>query len=173
MLKIFYLILSLVVTAGILVVIAGGTAEPKYQGELAFELSYPISLVWQELLNVKQVSKYKSDVESVMILEEFGKLLAWQENLKNGGYRIYRMNKRIEEKTLILELTESTYGLTGIWTFNLEEIRDGTLVSINEESTLTDIKHKGYRAIFGRDIDLKAWQKFLKKGLFQDLLKTP
>jgi hypothetical protein len=173
MLKIFYLILSLIVTAGIIVVIAGGTAEPKYQGELAFELSYPISLVWQELLNINEVAKRKTDVESVQILEEFGKLSAWQENLKNGGYRIYRMNKREEEKKLVLELTESSYGLTGIWTFELEKNANDTTVYIYEESTLTDIKRRGYRTILGRrGIDLIIWQKYLKTGLFQALLKT-
>jgi hypothetical protein len=84
------------------------------------------------------------------------------------------MNKREEEKKLVLELTESSYGLTGIWTFELEKNANDTTVYIYEESTLTDIKRRGYRTILGRrGIDLIIWQKYLKTGLFQALLKTP
>jgi hypothetical protein len=171
--RILSLTLSIALLIGITILILGYTALPIYRGEIEFQVPYSVGLTWQELLNIKEASERKSDVKSVQILEEFGKLSAWQENLNTGGYRIYRMNKRDEQKLLIVELTESSYGLTGIWTFELSPHPDGTTILISEDSTLTDIKRRGYRVIMGKDVDLLSWQKYIKVGLWQTLLKTP
>lgn len=172
--RILSLTISIFVLIGITILILGYNTPEKYTGEIQVEASYSVGLVWQELLNIKEIPQRKTDVTSIEILEEFGKLSIWKENLNSGGYRIYRMNKRDDEqKILVLELIESSYGLTGIWTFNLKENSKDTIVYISEDSTLTDIKRRGYRKITARDVDLRAWQNYIKAGLWQTLLKTP
>lgn len=172
--RILSLTISIFVLIGITILILGYRSSPTYQEQLQFDITYSAGLVWQELLNIKEIPQRKKDVRSVEILEEFGKLSIWQENLNSGGYRIYRMNKRDDEnKILVLELTESSYGLTGVWTFTLEANSKDTIVYISENSTLTDIKRRGYRKVMGRDVDLRAWQNYIKAGLWQTLLKTP
>lgn len=173
MARIFSLVLTVLIIIGGLILIMGYRSSPAYQHSITFTVGYSSETTWQELLNIKEAPQRKKDVKSVDILEEFGKLVAWQENLKNGGYRIYRMNKRDEGKTLVLELTESSYGLTGIWTFDIRKSGSDTEVTISEESSLVDIKLRGYRSIMGREVDLLAWQKYLKVGLIQALLIRP
>lgn len=173
MLRIISLTLTVAVLAGVLIILMGYRANPSYQQSITFIVSYSTQDVWRELLNIEEVPKRKKDVESVDILEELGTLVAWRENLKDGGYRIYRMNGRDEEKTLILELTDSSYELKGVWVFYLKPHGNETEVTISEDSTLTDIKRRGYRVIFGREVDLLIWQKYLKVGLFQSLLDRP
>jgi hypothetical protein len=173
MLRILSLVIAILLLISAVILILGYNASPQYSNTITFEVPYTVDLTWQELLKIQEAPKRKSDVTSVEILEEFGKLVAWQENLKNGGYRIYRMNKRGENKVLVLELTESSYGLKGIWTFGLEQNGNGTIVTVSEESELSDIKRRGYRALIGREVDLLAWQKYLKVGLIQTLLITP
>lgn len=173
MLRIISLILAVVLFAGAVILISGYMAVPSYSNSITFEVPYSLELTWQELLDIKNVTKNKSDVASVDVLEEFGKLSVWQENLKDGGYRIYRMNKRDENKELVLELIDSSYGLKGIWTFDLKSSDNRTEVTISEKSTLADIKIRGYRVIFGREADLLVWQKYIKVGLAQSLLVMP
>lgn len=173
MIRIFSLVLTLVILIGGLVLLQGYRTNPSYKNSITFTISYSPATVWQELLNIKEAPQRKNDVASVDILEELGNLVAWRENLKNGGYRIYRMNNRDEGKRLVLELTSSSYGLTGIWTFDIRKNGSDSDITISEESILTDIKIRGYRAIMGRQTDLLAWQKYIKVGALQSLLIRP
>jgi hypothetical protein len=160
MFRIFSLVITVASICLMLILILGYREPISYEGSISFETQYRLNLVWQQLLNLEEIPNRKSDVKSVDVLEEYGKLVAWKENLQGGGYRIYR-------------ITESSYGLTGIWSFDLKPEGDLTWVTISEKSTLTDIRRRGYRAIIGRDIDLSIWQKYLRVGLLDALLITP
>jgi hypothetical protein len=173
MLRILSLIISVVLVIYGILLLTGYRTPQSYSNSLTYQLDYSSPMVWQELLKIKEIPNRKRDVVSIEILEEFGKLTAWKENTKGGGYRVYRMNKREENKQFVIELTESSYGLTGIWTFDLEKSGNSTLVTISETSTLTDITRRGFRSFTGRDVDIIAWQKYLKAGLVQALLITP
>ncbi len=173
MLRILSLIITVVAVVYGILLLTGYRTPQSYSNSITFQMDYSPQLVWQELLKIDEIPNHKKDVASIEILEELGKLIAWKENTKSGEYRIYRMNKREENKQLVLELTESSYGLTGIWTFDLEKSSNATLVTISETSTLTDILRRGYRSFTTRDADIIAWQKYLKAGLVQALLITP
>lgn len=173
MIRVLSLILSLAALFGIAVLVAGYTSQSKYSDTVTMNISFGPELTWNELVDVKNGHRKKTDVESVDIVNEYGRLLAWKENLKNGGYRIYRMNQAIENQKLVVELTESSYGLTGVWTFILEKDFAGTKVTITEESELTDIKIRGFRYFFGRNHDLLVWIKYIRVGLTDQLLSTP
>jgi hypothetical protein len=173
MLRILSLIISVIVVVWSIIFFTGYNTNEYYQNTIVFTTSNNIFTTWQQLVNFKQIPERKKDVVSVDILEEYGRLVAWQENLKNGGYRIYRTNKRTENKELILELTESTEGLTGVWTFELEPSGTETIVTISEQSKLTKVLRRGYYRIFNQKHNLLVWQKYIKVGLVQSLLNTP
>ncbi len=173
MLRVLSLVVSFMALAGLAVLIAGYFSPPSYQNTAVTEASFTTELTWNELVDFEAAPRKKTDVESVDIVDQYGKLYAWKENLKNGGYRIYRMNQRIDDQRLVIELTDSSYGLTGIWTFDLEKTSNGTKVTITEDSNLTDIKLRGYRYFFGRNHDLLVWIKYIKVGLTNQLLTTP
>ncbi len=175
MLRILSLIIAIVLVALGIAFLFGYNAPEEYQNSTSFKVSYATNTTWEQLINIKEIPNRKSDVSSIEILEEFGKLVAWQENLKTGGYRIYRTNQRIEGQKLVVELTESSYGLTGIWTFYISKdvVGNDTIVTIEEESKFTNTLRRGYRVIMGREADLLVWQKYIRVGLVQTLLITP
>ena len=173
MLRVLSLVVSIVTLGSLAVIVAGYLSAPGYQSSVVTQVSFTAELTWSELIDISSIPQRKNDVVSVDVVDEYGKLIAWKENLKNGGYRIYRMNQRIENQRLVVELTESSYGLTGIWTFDLEKDSQGTKVTITEDSQLTDIKTRGYRYFFGRNHDLLVWVKYIKVGLTNQLLTTP
>lgn len=173
MLRILSLIIAILLVGFGIVFLFGYNSPEEYKNTISFEASYTLDMAWRQLVDVNEIPKRKSDVKSVEIIEEFGKLIAWRENLKTGGHRIYRMNQRIDNQRLILELTESSYGLSGIWVFDLSKIENHTWVVVSEESRLTDVLVRGYRTIIGRDYDLLVWEKYIKVGLVQALLTTP
>lgn len=172
MLRVVSLLLSVIVVCGIAILIAGYVTPPQYKDSATFEVSFTTELTWGELMDIENSDKKKADVASVEIVDEYGKLVAWKENLKSGGYRIYRMVQVVENKRLVIELTESSYGLTGVWAFDLEKDPEGTKITITEESELTDIKVRGWRYFFGRNHDLLVWIKYIRVGLTDQLLTT-
>jgi hypothetical protein len=173
MARIFSLVIATLTVIAIVILVAGYTSNPSYKDSVTVPLQYSPELVWQQLIDVKGAPLKKSDVASVEVVDQYGKLLAWRENLKGGGYRVYRMNEWVENRRLVIEMTESSYGLTGVWTFRLSHSPEGTDVQIGEESVLDDIKTRGIRYFLGRDHDLLAWSKYLRVGLTQQLLATP
>ncbi len=173
MTRILSLIITICALAAGAILVAGYFAPISYSGSVQFQQNVSVELLWQELIKIREIPNRKQDVESVDILEERGKLTAWKENLKNGGYRIYRTNRIVEGRLLVIELTESSYGLTGIWVFELQQKDDDTIITISEESKLTDMKRRGYRTFFGKNVDLLAWQKYVRSGTLQTLLLSP
>lgn len=172
MLRIVSLLASILLTVCIAIGIAGYLISPKYVHTEYFQSTYSAQVTWQELIAINNIPKQKNDVTSVEVVGQYGKLLAWKENLKNGGYRIYRMNERIENQKLVLELTNSTNGLSGIWTFTLEPNTSGTFVAIDADTTLDNLPLRGYRFFFGRNHEELVWIKFLNVGLTNHLINT-
>ena len=173
MIKVLSVVLSVVIFALLSIGIAGYVSNPEYVSSTTFEIDQSPENIWKELIDVRQSDIKKGDVESVDIVETYGELVAWQENLKNGGYRRYRMTYRVENQNLVIELTDSSYGLTGTWYFVLEQNGKTTKITINEESRLTDFKIRGFRYFFGRNHDLLVWVKYIKVGVLERLLTTP
>lgn len=171
--RVLSLLLAVLLFIGFCILGAGYATNPAYSESIIVNLQNTPDLVWAELIDVESARIKKSDVESVEIVDRYGKLLAWRESLTNGGYRLYRMNERLEGKRMVIELTDSSYGLTGTWTFQLSRAADGTELVIKEESTLTDIKVRGMRYFTGRNHDLLVWVKYIRVGLVQRLISTP
>jgi hypothetical protein len=173
MLRIFSLIISVVAILGVLIIVLGYTSQSEYAHSTSFTLNAKAEVIWRELVNIKNIPEKKIDVESVEIISQYGRLMSWQENLKNGGYRLYRMNEFVTNEKLVIELFESSYGLKGIWAIELQEQELSTLITISEVSTLDNIRIRGIRTIFGRNHDLLVWIKYIKVGIVENLLKTP
>lgn len=171
--KFIFWVISILVLIATAFAIVGYTSNPEHQESTQFLVDSNVGFVWQELVNIKNTPQKKDDVESVEMVGQNGTLISWQENLKNGGYRLYRMNEYELNQKLVIELLESSYGLTGVWIFELSPDGNGTQVKISETSTLTNIQKRSIRAIFGRNYDLLVWLKYIKVGVVQNLLKTP
>lgn len=173
MIRILSLVITIILVGGAGIFLTGYNTSESYSSEINFTVPYSKDLVWQELFRISETPNRKKDVESVEVLEEYGKLVVWKENLKHGEHRIYRTNKIVEKEYAEIELIESSYGLTGVWIFRLNQAGADTEITIYEESTLTETMRRGYRVIFERDHDLLLWQKYIKVGLVQVLLITP
>lgn len=173
MFRIASLTISVIAVIACIILVVGYTSSPIYSDSISSNFDYRPEFMWQEITNVRDMERRKSDVESVEVLEQYGRFTAWKENLHNGGYRIYRTNEYILNKKWTIELVESTYGLTGTWTFELSIDGSQTKVTISEESQLTDFKRRGLRTIFGRNRDLLIWMKYIRVGITETLLRTP
>jgi hypothetical protein len=151
----------------------GYIINPNYESETKVLLGYSKSSVWNALNDIENLHHAKKDVISIDVLGKYLNFYAWVENLKNDGFRRYRQVYKDTNSKLIIEMTDSSYGLTGTWEFDLKESDGDTLLTIKQKTTNESIIGRGFRYYFGRDKETKEWIKHLRVTLFERLLTTP
>lgn len=173
MLRVFSGIIFFVASVGIVIWLLGFFQPREYSGDLKEFFVDRRQIVWQSLTNINLIPKTKRDIQSVEILEENFGLFTWRENTKKGGYRIYKIIEKKEPFKYTVELLESSVGLTGTWTYFLENSSGGSIVTIQEESKNNNIWIRGIDVIRGRDVNLKYYMKVLRVALFRRLIDLP
>jgi len=172
MLKIFSLTLAIIGFIFFSALITGYVIGPDYSGEETMIVNYSVNEVWSVLNEIDKIPEDNPKIVSVDILGKYLNLYAWEEKLKNGGFRKYRQNSKEENEKMIIEMTGSSYGVTGIWEFILEPQNNDTKITIIEKSNNISIVGRGARYYFGRNEETARWAKFIRVRLFKRLLTT-
>lgn len=168
----FFLIIIAVLAVTVWVL---GKSEPvEYKGEIIEPFDDEREVVWQVLTDVRRIPYIKNDVDQVSILEDNRGLVTWDEKLKRGGFRKFKtVEKRLPTK-YVIELYESSYGLTGTWTYYLQKDKeDKVQVLVQEESRLENVWLRGLNKIRGRNVYLRDSLKSIRVGLFRNLIDSP
>jgi len=153
--------------------ITGYIISPEFETEQEVLLDYSEQSVWNVLNDIQGIPEGKRGTDSVDILGKYLNLYAWIENHTSGNFSRYRQVLKEDKERLIIEMTDSSYGLTGTWEFNISTLDGKTLIKVKQNSTNTSIIGRGFRFYFGRDKETKEWIKFLRVRLFNRLLTTP
>jgi hypothetical protein len=128
--------------------------------------------VWENLTSVDVIPRRKREVQRVEIVYQDRGKISWREFLKNGEMRMLSIINRDHLRYVEIQQFQSSYGVTGTWTYTLEKIDDKTLLTVTEDSLNTNMWLRGWYTIRGRDVLLKREIKSLRVSLFQRLLTT-
>ncbi|MEY2640790.1 MAG: hypothetical protein RL150_183 [Candidatus Parcubacteria bacterium] len=170
--RIIYTILVLI-TLVVAFFIIGALAPEYYEGEREVLLTDRSVDIWKNLTSPETITARKPDVEYVELISESYEAVSWREHLKNGQMRTLRVLEREAPTHVKIERFQSDDGVTGTWTYTLEEIDNYTLVTVHEESLNKNIVKRAWYTIIGRSILLRREEKALRVSLFDRLLKTP
>lgn len=175
MIRIFSaVIIFLIASVGITYIL--GRMEPvAYKGELSEHFNERPLVIWNTLVDPKRIPQIKSDVEKVILKEDNRGLITWDEELSRGRIRKWRTISKTIPYKYVVELYESTDGLTGTWTYFLQTGKDeeGTTILVQEESETKNIFLRGINKLRGRDVYLRKSLKSIRVGLLKNLLNTP
>ena len=170
--RILSLILVVTGLMALIVLAVGYTAEEAYTGETFSTYDNKIGTTWEALTTVEIIPKAKRGVERVEIIARDKGLVTWKEYLEDGGYRLYRMVSIKEPDRYVVEMLDSSDGVTGFWDFRLEQQGHITKVTVREQSKTADIWIRGLHTFVGRNIQSRRDLKTLRTALFQDLLNS-
>jgi len=173
MLKLLSLTLVVVGFLAFLVMILGYSEPISYEGTLTERFDDKREVVWTILNSIEEIQTRKPDVIAVNFLSTERGIVSWREDLENGGFRVYKTLEKTTPSRLVVELLESSYGVTGVWTYTL--VQSGTMaeVTITEKSKTDNVWVRGINKIKGRNIYLVKEMKYIRVGLFQNLLTKP
>lgn len=171
MIKIFSTSIIVTVTALIIIIAFGFYSPSEFTAVETRILDESKEDVWRVLTEITKYPERKNDVINIELLEKEGKYIrVWRENLKFGGYRVYKIKEKEPDSRFVLEITDSRDTKTGIWTYILNENEKQTNVTIKEESQQPNVFWRGLSVIKGRNSLISHEFKWIRVALFQKLL---
>lgn len=141
-------------------------ADPHYEGSITQEFNATQSQIWDILNDTKRHSLRRHEVKKVDILGvNAAGYPMWREHTGLAGTITLQVTELEPKKSMTVEMTESGFGMTGLWKFNLETTETGTAVTIHENSDTKGFIMRGILSIVGRDGNLKLQLKAIEKAL--------
>lgn len=151
----------------LLVFIFAGLLSPKdFEGEVSETLASPPQEVWNTIATPEQ-RKSRLPIGKITSKDhnELG-LLKWTEQRHGGASASYEILNSSQPFTLTIALMASSQKLTGLWTYTLGS-NDGvqTVLTIHEKSRLNDFTSRSLNLLKGRNSDLRAELRSIKRAL--------
>lgn len=160
---------------GIIILFVGGFlgitavgffSSSKYQGSLTKTISAPPEKIWNYLTDLKELTKNRPEV---LDIEDLGKnekgLRKWKEKTDMGGYIIFEIIEEVPYQKITMRMSESTFAMTGTWTYELEKQENETRVTIKEDSELHSVYVRSVLTFYGRDANLKQEMDLIDKSV--------
>jgi len=138
------------------VFIAIGALSPSaYQGTRTIQLNASPDRVWKELTDLQSLPQKRREVIGIEILESrAGSPWKWKELTDMGGHLTFEKVEEIPMKKLSVRMIESSFGMSGTWTYELEG-KEMTRLTITEESSIKSIPVRAVMTLAGRDGNLE------------------
>lgn len=154
--------------ATIAVVFAVGmTAPVMYEGSTTTLLPASTSQVWGMLVDVDSLPKRRPEILSVERLPsgESG-LLRWKEHTDMGGYMVFSVLEETVGKYLVVRMEDSSFGMTGTWTYDIADAGAATSLTISERSEIPGVFLRALMTATGRDANLRREVQTLREAIF-------
>ncbi|MTI30273.1 SRPBCC family protein [Xanthovirga aplysinae] len=143
----------------------GYYTNENYEGEHIVKLDCPKAVVWDILTDLEEIPDYRDEIDEVHFKGRNQRGLMKYEMIPEiGGYIDLEILERIPEKRLVVRMIDSSFGLSGIWTYELEGNNDYCLVTISENSRLENTLSRSTLSLTGRDAILEREAEILEDG---------
>ncbi|WP_025179220.1 SRPBCC family protein [Leptospira kirschneri] len=154
--KILFSLLGTICILGLGFLGLGVFANPKFEGNISGTVNAPVEKVFQHLLNLEEIPKYRQEVVDVILEGKNTKgYPIWKEGTDMGGYIHFEMTEREENSQVRVEMKESSFGMKGSWDYRLQPDGGKTKITINEVSEVSSIPIRAIFMIVGKDANLK------------------
>ena len=81
-----------------------------------------------------------------------------------GGYIIFEVMEEVPYQKITMRMSESTFAMTGTWTYELEKQDKETRVTIKEDSENHSVYVRSILTLYGRDANLKQEMDLIEKA---------
>lgn len=144
----------------------GYFSSPIYKGEIAKQLNSSAKNVWDLLDRIDDIHKNRKEIVSVeMVGKSNNSKKHWRELTDMGGFIEFKVIDYNPLKKIQLRMINSSFGMSGVWTYEIEEVEGSIILNISEDSNNTDILARSMLTIFGRASIIKRELKLIESLL--------
>ena len=168
--KIVLSLLGVVVVLVISFLSIGLMTAKTYQGQMTQTLPCSPQVLWKTLTDLKALPDRHREIAKVEILGTNAQgLQKWKEYTDMGGSIVFETIEEIPEKKWTIRMSESTFGMQGVWTYELAGDNTQTHLTILEDSQIDKIALRSLITLMGRNINIKREFKTLQKALAKQI----
>lgn len=164
--KAFLYILGFFVALFLLLWIIGVITPVAYQGQMSATFDVPKEKVWKVLTDIETIPQRRREITDVEILgtnEEEHKI--WKEYTDLGGHIFWEVLEEVPNEKWIIKMSRSTFGMKGVWKYELREEQNQTILTLTEESETSRPFVRGIMTLIGRSANLKQELRSLEKAV--------
>jgi hypothetical protein len=160
------ILLIIPVSLMLLILVAGLVSGRAYEGSRAAVVNAPPDSVWQFVNDTRRYCSFRHEVSAVELDTTAPKdMPRWTENTGLAGTISMAVIRRVAPSYLEVEMTRSSFGLSGFWQFCFAPVPEGTYVLITERSSADGIVMRGILSLLGRHSNMDLQLNVIKKGL--------
>lgn len=149
-----------------LILITGLFSEKPYEGKRSAIVAAPVDSVWSLMNNTSRYCALRHEVSRIELLSPDANGNArWTEHTNLAGSMSMEVVKRVQKKYLEIEMTRSSFGLSGVWKFYFLPVPGGTYVLVTERSVADGIIMRGILSLLGRDSNMGLQLKVITAGV--------
>lgn len=148
------------------VLVAGLFSEKSYSGSQSAVIHAPPDSVWNFVNDTRRYCSFRHEVSEVTFntTAPVG-YPRWTEHTNLSGTMSMEVVMQVPKKYLEVNMTRSSFGMSGTWRFYFIPASAGTHVLIAESSVAGGIIMRGILSFLGRSSNMKLQLKVIKAGL--------
>jgi hypothetical protein len=164
--KIILIVLAVMISITGIFYLMGHFASREFKGTVTQKVeASPIS-IWDLLNDIDGLPSRRKEITKV---ERMGKnekgFERWKEHTDMGGYMVFEITELIPKEKMVVEMKESTFGMSGTWTYQLNEEGNATVVTVTEDSNTDNVWLRSIMTLAGRDANLKIEVEKIEEGV--------
>ena len=136
-LKVFGATVGGIVALALLVLAVGFFLPTRHVATVSRVVSGEPQQVWDAITGVEDFGSWRTDIERAVRLEPIDGWPAWREEGASGSLT-FAMTGIQPPNLLVTRIVDEGLGFGGTWTYELEQVPDGTLVTITENGFVTN-----------------------------------
>lgn len=144
----------------------GAIANENYSGQISSKLNASPERVWSVLSRFTEFQKERREIIRIDILESdsLGPI-KWKEFTDMDGFIVFERIEWVPNERLKLKMESSSFGMTGVWTYQIDPLDYRCRLTISEESTVQQSIVRSALVIAGRDANLKQEMNLISSTL--------
>lgn len=165
-LKVVLVVLAVMLTGFVL---TGLLTPLEYHGQVSVLLPASKTQVWDQLIDIEHLPDRRKEIQKVEILglNKNGNR-SWKEYADGGQYMIFEVLELDYHKRMVINLQESSFGMTGTWSYDLSgDDSTKTNLTVTEDTKINNMFLRALVTLTGRNRFLKSEIEHMKLGLEQ------
>lgn len=165
-LKITLIVITILVTV-VNVPIIGGFFLPKsHVVTKTIHLPYDPENVWLFIMQPENFPNWRASVKKVDVVSTNPDgLTSWREYYKYCKPTMFQITEAVPYSSISLKTADLAAPFVGKWIIRTDEIEEGTLLTITEDTYIYNPIYRSVAHIRGRDTDINEFLADIKEGM--------
>lgn len=164
--KVIFTIAGVLIGIALAFLVVAWLAQVDFHGQRSEIVEAPPEKIWNYLTDIEGNAERRPEITRVEILSpnSIG-LPQWKEYTDMGGFILFEQLEAKPFEKLVIRMNASSFGMMGVWTYEMIGSSSATSVTISESSSIQNFFVRGLLTLIGRDANLEQEFRYMKEAV--------